>query len=65
MTLIQSIHIVSKEELQYPTFTNKAENLSLKLVNGGRGKFEASDERKMLQEVKKVFVQIVEMCFVQ
>lgn len=56
MTLIQSIHIVSKDELQYPTLANKRENLALKLVNGGRGKLEASDERKVLQEVIKVLV---------
>lgn len=61
MTLIQSIHIVSKEELQYPTFASKCENISLKLVNGGIGKLDALSERKVLQEVKKVCVQLIEM----
>lgn len=61
MTLIQSIHIVSKEELQY----RKCEKSSLNLLNGGRGKLKASGEQKVLQEVKKVLMQLMKICFVQ
>lgn len=66
MTLIQSIHMVSKEELQYATFANKCENHSLKLVNSVSGQLATTDDRNGLQEVKKVVgVQLVGMCFVQ